>query len=525
MVTRRSRVSASSPLSITTNKNQSFLHLQPVDAGPAAECDDVGNCHWFLPASSLVVFEAVLFPDNPAGEPAPTVRATGSVTFHNLSSSDLPDFGTVPLVNGIASITVPQQAVGSYLSVYADYPGDANYASDGSQIQTIAVMGPPPAPRWRFETNDGSGGNASGSLPADIGGGASSIDYAGGPHVFSYDQTNGNLRHDWYDRGWHAETLDGAGGVGGRVDADVGRHTSALLYGGLPHVFYYDATNGDLRHAWWDGARWNYEVIDGGPSAVALRHVLRDVGETPAASLYGVQVHVYFHDVAHGDLRHAWWDGAHWNAETLDGAGGAAGRIAADVGADPSVTLYAGTPHVWSYDTTHADLRHAWWTGRQWAFETLDGDVDTNAGRVASDLGQHPSVVLFNGLPHVWYHDTSAGALRHAWWTGARWNYEDLDGFGGFSGEVVADTGAGATAMVYGGTPHVWYHDATFGYLRHAWWDGYEWQFEALDGFTGGDGRVLGDVGNDPSVLNFNGQPHVWSHDTAHHSLRHAWFG
>lgn len=522
--------SVSSALVIGTLKNVTFVWVQPVTGSGPDSCQNIAGvpeCLWKQPAANQITYEAVPLADNPAGEPYPTVVPTGSVTFNEIGALGQ-TLGSVPLVNGVATVTLPALPAGAVSTITANYPGDAHYLTDSDSTASVELTGPPPPPRWRFETNDGVGGNASGHLNADIGSGASSVTYAGAPHVFSYDQTNGNLRHAWYARGWHAETLDGAGADAfGRVDADVGRHTSALIYGGRPHVFYYDASNGNLRHAWWTGTRWGFEVLDGSASAVASGRSTGDVGETPAVSTYGIQVHVYSHDVSNGDLRHAWWDGTHWSSETLDGnTVDGSGRRNADVGRDVAVALFAGTPHAWYYDATNGDLRHGWWTGRQWRFETLDGDADVpSTGRVTGDLGQHPSVLLYGGLPHVWYHDASEGALRHAWWTGSRWQFEDLDGFGGFYGEVFADVGADATAMLYGGTPHVWYHDATFGYLRHAWWDGYGWTFEALDGFVGGDGRVSADVGHAPTVLAFNGQPHVWYHNTTNGSLRHAWYG
>jgi hypothetical protein len=518
--------SASSPLTIATSKNLIFLFLQPVSVGPPDGCDGQGNCDWTVTGGTQVLLQAVLFNQNPSSDPPPTASPTGTVTFHKISG-DQADLGSAPVVNGIAELSMPNTSSGNFVATYAEYSGDTNFTPAQSRQAAFTFVQPPPPPRWRFETNDGATGTASGHLSADIGAGASTVTYLGGPHVFSYDATNGNLRHAWYAGGWHAETLDGAGADSfGRVNADVGRHTAAVMYNGTPHVFYYDATNGDLRHGFWTGHAWRFENLDGAAGSLALRHVVADVGETPTVNTYGTSVQVYFHDVTNGDLRHVWWDGAHWSSETLDGnVNDAAGRKNANVGTDATVTLYNGGPQVWYHDTTNGDLRHAWWNGRQWSFETLDGDVDASSGRVSSDLGDGPSVVLFGGTPHVWYHDSSAGALRHAWWTGARWLYEDLDGFGGFFGEVVADTGEGATAMLLGGTPHVWYRDATHGYLRHAWWDGSEWVFEALDGFTGGDGRVAGDVGNEPSILLFNGQPHVWYHDTTHGGLRHAWFG
>lgn len=522
--------SVSPALAIGTLRNVTYVLLQPVTGTGPYECQTfagVPACLWRQPASNQITYEAVPLPNNPAGEPFPTVGPTGSVTFSEVGGLGQ-TLGAAPLVNGIATMKIPLLPAGTVSSVVVSYPGDSNYAPfNGGEAATVRLTATPPPPRWRFETNDGVGGNASGHVEADIGAGASSVTYAGAPHVFSYDQANGNLRHAWYDRGWYAETLDGAGAdVFGRVNADVGKNTSALIYGGTPHVFYYDATNGDLRHGWWNGVRWSFETLDGSSGAVALGHVVRDVGATPTVSTYGIQVHVYYHDVTNGDLRHAWWDGAHWNSETLDGnTVDASGRRNAELGQDATVTLFGGAPHVWYYDASNGNLRHGWWTGRQWLFETLDGDVDAGSGRATGDLGQHPTVLLYGGLPHVWYYDSSAGALRHAWWTGAQWQYEDLDGFGGFNGEVIANVGADATAMIYGGTPHVWYRDATFGYLRHAWWDGFEWVFEALDGFTGGDGRLPNDVGNTPTVLGFNNQPHVWYHNTTNGGLRHGWYG
>lgn len=518
--------SASQAVNIPTARNQTFVVLQPVNGTGPDWCDNSGFCVWTLPATHQIVLEAVPFPDNPPGEPAPTVGPTGMVTFREVGGLGL-TLGSVPLVHGLATVTVPLLPAGTYAPFVVYYPGDANYQRFNSEAAGVQLTGTPPPPRWRFETNDGVGGNAWGHLEADMGSGASTVTYAGVPHVFYYDRAHGDLRHAWYSGGWHAETLDGAGADAfGRLDADVGRHASALAYGGQLQAFYYDVSNGALRHAWWNGTRWSFETLDGSATAVASGHVARDVGETPATSTYGIQVHAYYYDVSNGDLRHAWWDGAHWNTETLDGNRvDGSGRRSADLGTDVAVALYAGAPHAWYYDATSKNLRHAWWTGTRWRFETLDGDVNGPYGREAGDLGQHPTVLIYGGAPHVWYYDASQGALRHASWTGAAWYYQILDGWSGFNGEVLANVGADAAAMLYGGAPHVWYRDATFGYLRHAWWDGSEWRFEALDGFVGGDGRRRGDLGNTPTVLALNGRPHVWYYNHTTGGLRHAWYG
>ena len=75
--------------------------------------------------------------------------------------------------------------------------------------------------------------------------------YGGRPHVFYQDATNRNLRHAYYTgTAWGFETFDGAGGPNGRIVADTGLTNTAVPYKGRPHVFYYDRTGGNLRHAY-----------------------------------------------------------------------------------------------------------------------------------------------------------------------------------------------------------------------------------------------------------------------------------
>jgi len=50
---------------------------------------------------------------------------------------------------------------------------------------------------------------------------------------------------------WYFETLDGDGGTNGRTTNDVGFFNAVTLYGGVPHVWYFDFTVGTLRQAWY----------------------------------------------------------------------------------------------------------------------------------------------------------------------------------------------------------------------------------------------------------------------------------
>jgi hypothetical protein len=373
----------------------------------------------------------------------------------------------------------------------------------------------------RFESLDGGGGTHGQTLD-DVGATSSALTYNGQAHVWYYDRTAGDLRHGWWDGArWNFETLDGSGGANGRVDADVGAYPAALVYAGQAHVWYHDKSAGALRHAWWDGARWNFETLDGDGGANG--RTANDVGEYDAVTLYGNQPHVWYDDATGGNLRHAWWDGARWNFETLDGNGGPNGRADSNVGRYNTVTLYGGQPHVFFQDITNADMRHAWWDGVQWRFEALDGNGGTH-GETTNRVGFDNAALVY-GTPHVWYEDADDGALRHAWWDGAHWNFETLDGNGGPNGAITSQVGTFNAVMLFRGLPNVWYYDATGGNLRHGWWDGGRWNFETLDGTGGSGGRVNADVGQYNAVTLYGGAPHVWSYDASGGDLRHGWMG
>lgn len=388
----------------------------------------------------------------------------------------------------------------------------------------VAIAAPAGAASWHFETLDGDA--APGHLNAFVGDHSSTVLYNGAPHVFYYDLTNGNLRHGfWTGAKWTLETLDGASnGPGGRINGDVGTYTTAVLYNGVPHVFYYAFTGNDLRHAWWTGSQWLFETIDG--NSMLNGRINGDVGWYAQAVVYNGAPHVFSHAFTGQDLRHAWWTGSQWLAETLDGDG-VNGHLPGDAGDGASITtlVFDGAPHVWYQDTSGGNLRHAFWTGAAWAYETLDGASNGPDGRINSAVGGAARAAVYNTGPQVWYREDSNGHMRHAWWTGVKWSFENFDGYGpDAAGRVLANLTPGSATLV-GGLPQVWYYRLETGDLRHAWWTGVNWSFETLDGHQAGpQGQVAADVGSRASVVVYVGQPHTFYEDATGGNLRHGWY-
>jgi hypothetical protein len=342
---------------------------------------------------------------------------------------------------------------------------------------------------------------------ADISAGASpsTIVYGGILHVFSYDAAGGNLHLATWDRAtstWTSQVLDGAGGVDGRVDSDVGIGPSAVIWEDRVHVFYGDATRQALRRARLNkNGVWRFfdVVVTGSTSS-------RGGGET-AVVLDGGKPHVFYHDVAEDSLRHAQAiSESDWAGGRVDGrvVSGVPGSIDTDVGSGVSAVLSDGSPHAFYYDETNGDLRHVWRGSSGWRAETLDG---TNG----ADVGRDTASLIWGPGPQVYYFDATNGNLKRARWNGSSWAVQTVDGHSSSDGRIDGVVGTGASAFVRDGQPHVAYHDATNRDLRLARISDGAWNYQTLDGDGTHDGRTTDVVGVSTAMVSYYGDFYVFS--------------
>ncbi|MGD0705417.1 MAG: Ig domain-containing protein [Trebonia sp.] len=339
--------------------------------------------------------------------------------------------------------------------------------------------------RWVFTTIDGAGSVLAGHTAGNVGRAASAVEIDGQPMVFYPDATTGSLRAAWRSGGsWRFATLDGPGStVPGHTAGHVGSAVSAVVAGGEPEVFYYDATDASVRFARETAAGWQLATLDG-PGSVLYQHTWHHVGSALSALVAGGQPQVYYYDATAGTLHRAWSNGSRWFFLTIDGpAALLAGHTGGRVGSAVSATLIGGRPDVFYYDASNASLRYARLTASGWRFWTLDGAGSTLARHTADSVGSAVAVTQLKGNAQVYYYDATRKSLRHALWTGSTWVLETLDG----AGSVIAghDTDQVGSALSVTETPvgpQVYYADATAGSLRHAWWTPAGWRFETLDG-------------------------------------------
>lgn len=383
---------------------------------------------------------------------------------------------------------------------------------------------------WNFTVLEGDSGAQSGQS-GDIGRGTAVATYNGSQQAFYYDATGGNLRHAWRVSGgsWSFETLDGAGGSSGRMDGNVGLNPTVAVYGDSIQVFYYDAGNGNLRHAFASSTSgWQFETLDGDSGAVS--HQSGNVGASSKAVSYASNgnLYVFYPNTDTGSLRTAVADATGWHFLNVDGDSGSlagqAGNYGQAVGASLTATVVGSDMQLFYYEAYGDNLRHAWYnTTSGWSFETLDGDSGSISG-YDSSVGQNPSVTVMGSSIQLFYYDAGTGSLRHAWSGSSGWHFENLDGGGSIIGPNRFQVGLYSSAVSLDGSSiQVVYFDNRWTNLRHAWSDSSGWHFENLDGLGGGPaGRINTDVGSFPVLTSFGGTLNAFYYDIVNGNLRMA---
>ena len=167
------------------------------------------------------------------------------------------------------------------------------------------------------------------------------------PYISYYDYDKQDLKWAWKSgTTWFTQTVDSAG--------DVGKFTSlALDSSGNPHISYYDGTNEALKYAWKNGTTWISETVDSvGEASYADRG---------ATSLELDQVglpHISYYDAINGDLKLARFDGMVWIVQTVDSEGitGPYSSLALDKVGCPHISYYYTIDDY----TPNGDLKYAY---------------------------------------------------------------------------------------------------------------------------------------------------------------------
>ncbi len=227
---------------------------------------------------------------------------------------------------------------------------------------------------WHFEDLDGSNTSVSGVASGDMGLMSSVTTLDTSVQVYYVEMAQANiLRHAWTDtKGWHFENLDGGTSPVSKQTLSVGLSPFVLAYQNGIQLYYYSSANKLLRHAWTDTTGWHFENLDG--STTAVSRSTADVGQNIGGTLLGTSIELFYYDATSGNLRHAWTDTTGWHFENLDGVPGSVANPPSDldIGYAPSAALFStNSIELFYYDRSSQNLRHAWTDTTGWHFENL----------------------------------------------------------------------------------------------------------------------------------------------------------
>ena len=279
---------------------------------------------------------------------------------------------------------------------------------------------------------------------------------------------------------WTLQTVDRMA-ISGGVSVVVDSHDN-------PHLCYIDSQNGSfyvpntnyqfsreyLMYTSWNGTSWDAAVVDSWriqsgrvPGEVGFCSLALDAHDNPHI-IYGV----VSDNETYYSLKYAYWSGSNWAIQTVD------------FGNQASIVLdSAGNPSI-AYSGLKNELKYANWTGSSWNIQTLDSDVVSSAFK-------NPVLYLaldVNGSPFIIYgHDYPYGNLtvKSAAWTPFGWKIQTV-----LSNSSFFDFGN--VALDSRGFPHFTYSSYFQGELPrliYDSWNGSSWNEQVVESvydlFTG----------------------------------------
>jgi hypothetical protein len=239
----------------------------------------------------------------------------------------------------------------------------------------------------------------------------SAINYGGSLHVV-YVNSVGDVRHAAYNgSSWSFETLDGAGGGGGRLDANVGWNTAASVYGNALHVFYFRQDPscdpvchlfGSIREARFDGSVWAFSNL------ADINCCFVDQSLAPAM-FSDTDVTLFYENVGltTQNLRALRWNGSSWVNLGCVGEPFVQDDI---VGANASAAVILGHPHVTYYDASSTTLGgtsgvvHSFFDGTTWRTSL----VGMHAGAPTASINASTKLQVFVGDASI-----ASGTAKH----------------------------------------------------------------------------------------------------------------
>ncbi|MFN4183008.1 MAG: hypothetical protein ACK4G3_07405, partial [bacterium] len=201
-------------------------------------------------------------------------------------------------------------------------------------------------------------------------------------------------------------------------NVDLGAFNDIVLSGSVPHISYsgtYVITNtnkrSQLRHAYFDGSTWLFEVIEDAPANTGS-YTFTSIAYDEEMDTF----HISFKG-RQGELRHAWGNIGDWQSEAvLPG-----NPNTQNVGQTSILVAQDGAVHIF-YNKTSAGLFHAWTAENGWKVEK----IASGYGIMTPSAGVQDSA----GTLHLTAYQSSTKDLVHFFSSPDGWQVETVDSSG-----------------------------------------------------------------------------------------------
>lgn len=308
------------------------------------------------------------------------------------------------------------------------------------------------------------------------------LDSADAPRIAYYNASEYGLYYAWQTgTNWMTERVE---------ISDMRGKFCCLAFDSndRPGISYYDQSNERLLYSFNPGSGWEEEIVEDGENLGGYTSLVFDSADRP---------HIGYCDFRNNDLQYAYFYAGSWIFWDLGVPGYCSDLVLAPAG---------GFPHMcsmWPISVNRSNLYYTHNTSSGWESETvLDTGNPGVSAKIALDGAGHPMIA---------HRDASDGNLELL----------SIDQHGNWVNETVDPgpfiDGYLDLAVDSRGWPHISYHDAGYGHLMYARWDGSAWRIETVD--TDGTQGYYSSIAIDSAD-----NPHIAYYDSGRRDLRYAWW-
>ena len=306
------------------------------------------------------------------------------------------------------------------------------------------------------------------------------LDESGNPYIAYFNAFTGYLylTHRTAS-GWITEQVTQSVGTG---------HYASLAFDGDGHpgISYQDIVTKTLKYARYDGSSWSNETVDDSANVGQYSALAFDSADRP---------HIAYGNKDQNQFKYTYYYAGIWNIFDLGYPGYCTDLVLSQHGSFPHACA------MWPMSSSTSKLYYFTNQGTGWTREELPSEGRPGSGARIALVG--------SGIPTIAHYDSITGMLYvHSINTQNEWEWEIVDS-GPYIGETLD------LSVDSGGRPHISYHDAGLGHLKHAYRSGSAWQTQTVD--------TDGTVGSFSSVaIDATSKVHIAYYDSGRKDLRYA---